>query len=191
VEVNYGVIPNLQLHIIVPNAYSAPVAGPKTMGLGDIELGAKYCFLTQTKELPQIATFPLVELPTADQSRGLGSAHTQVFLPIWMQKDFDKWTVYGGGGYWFNPGSYNQNYGFVGGLLQRQITDNFALGTEIYHQTAPVAGAESSTVINTGITYDASEQDHILCSIGHTIQGQSGFVGYFAIQFTFGPDKPK
>ena len=119
------------------------------MGYGDTELGAKYRFVQQTDCIPEIGTFPLLELPTADQSRGLGDAHPQLYLPIWMQKDFGKWTTYGGGGYWINPGTYNQNWWYmgwyVGWLVQRQITDRFALGTEVFHETAQVRFGESAT----------------------------------------------
>jgi hypothetical protein len=191
IEINYGAIPNLQLHLIMPDAFSAPISGPKEIGYGDTELGAKYRFIEQGKYTPEVATFPLVELPTGSYSRGLGSGHTQVYLPIWMQKDFGKWTVYGGGGYWINPGPNNQNWGFVGCLVQWQLTSHFALGTEIFHQTAQHIDAESSTNINVGGTLDLNDLQHVLFSVGHTVQGQSGYQGYIAIQFTFGPEERK
>ena len=191
IEVNYGAVPDLQLHLIMPDAFTAPTMGPKEMGLGDIELGAKYRFIKQTEDVPDVATFPLVELPTGSYDRGLGSGHPQFYLPLWMQKDFGKWTIYGGGGYWINPGPNNQNWGFVGCLLQRQLTSNFALGTEVFHQTAQQIGGESNTNVNVGGTLDLSELQHVLFSVGHTVQGPSGYQGYIAIQFTFGPEEKK
>ena len=62
------------------------------------------------------------------------------FIPIWLQKDFGDWTTYGGGGYWINPGPGNRNYWFAGWLLQRQVTKQLALGAEVFHQTASMAG---------------------------------------------------
>jgi hypothetical protein len=38
-------------------------------------------------------------VPTGNESRGLGAGHVQLYLPIWFQKDFGKWTTYGGGGF--------------------------------------------------------------------------------------------
>jgi len=38
----------------------------------------------------------------------------QAFLPVWMQKDVGDWTVYGGGGYWINPGAGQKNWWFTG-----------------------------------------------------------------------------
>src|SRR6185437_12909044 len=64
-EMNWGAAPNLQLHVVVPLATSfAPDDGPVNFGLADIELGAKYRFIKETKYRPEIGTFPFVELPT-------------------------------------------------------------------------------------------------------------------------------
>ena len=38
-EVNYGVVPNVQLHVIAPLAYSVPDDGRSAYGFGDTELG--------------------------------------------------------------------------------------------------------------------------------------------------------
>ena len=40
-EVNYGALPDSQLHVIVPPVYSSKNEGSKQYGLGDIELGVK------------------------------------------------------------------------------------------------------------------------------------------------------
>ena len=44
----------------------------------------------------------MLELPTGNESRGLGEGRLHAFLPVWIQKSFADWTTYGGGGYWFN-----------------------------------------------------------------------------------------
>ena len=103
-EVNYGAAPNLQLHVIVPLALNAAPGGSTNVGIGDIELGVKYRFPTPGEKdwYPQVAIFPLVEAPTGDAGRGLGAGKTRVYLPVWLQKDFGDWTIYGGGGYWID-----------------------------------------------------------------------------------------
>jgi hypothetical protein len=168
IEVNYGAAPNLQLHLIANLAYDDPSGGHFQMGLGDTELGTKYRFISPGEDdwWPQIGVFPLVEIPTGNAKRGLGAGYTQAFLPVWVQKDFGKWTTYGGGGYWINPGPGNRNYWFTGWLLQRQVTDNFALGAEIFHQTPSMAGRGDSTGFNLGGVYDITEQYHLLFSAG-------------------------
>jgi hypothetical protein len=137
-------------------------------------------------------------LPTGDATHGLGSGRTHEFLPIWLQKDFGKWTTYGGGGYGHNPGPGNKDYWFVGWLLQRQVTDDLALGGEIFHQTASTTarpgdvgyplGAKDLTAFNLGGVYDLSEHYHLLFSGGRGLQNaDSGdaFSYYLGLQWTF------
>src|SRR5208282_306183 len=63
-EVNYGVVPNVQLHLLVPDAYVHPRGGPTLLGPGDVELGVKYRFLQEGDYLPMAGIFPLLEAPT-------------------------------------------------------------------------------------------------------------------------------
>jgi len=190
VEFNYGALPNLQLHLIAPLAFSAPTHATSQMGLGDVELGAKYRFLEETEWRPQAGVFPLVELPTGDADRNLGAGQTQVFLPLWLQKSAGKWMTYGGGGYWINPGAGNHDWWFMGWLLQYQLRSDLAIGTEIFHETSQQVGAGSDTKINFGAVFDFTEHHHLMISGGPVIQGPSGFQTYLAYQFTFGPDAP-
>jgi hypothetical protein len=87
-ELNYGLIPNGQLTIDAPVAFDSPSGGPTRFGYGDTDLSFKYRFIQEDKEgsRPQVAVFPLVQLPTGDENRGLGAGHVLAFLPIWVQK---------------------------------------------------------------------------------------------------------
>ena len=189
VEVNYGAAPNLQLHVIVPLAFDHPAGSALQSGIGDIELGVKYRFITPGKDdwFPQVGSFPLIEVPTGDASRGLGAGQTRVFVPVWIQKDFDKWTTYGGGGYWINPGAGNKDYLYSGWLLQRQVTEKLALGGELFHQTADRVDGRDSSGFNLGGVYDLNEHYHLLFSAGRGIQNMQAneFSYYLAIQNTF------
>jgi hypothetical protein len=186
VEVNYGVIPNLQLHLIAPAAFAAQAGANRQSGYGDTELGAKYRFLEETDGTPQLGVFPLVELPTGDSTRGLGSGHTQVFLPLWLQKSFGAWTTYGGAGYWINPGGGNRNWWLTGWLIQKQVRPGLTVGAEIIHETAQSDFGESDTKLHVGVIWDLDETRHFLASIGPTIQGLTGYQAYLAFQLTFG-----
>jgi hypothetical protein len=189
IEVNYGVIPNLQLHVIAPFAFDAPSGSMRQYGYGDTELGAKFRFVQETPDLPQVAVFPLVELPTGDSARGLGTGHTQVFMPVWMQKSSGPWTTYGGGGYWINPGPGNRNWWFAGLLVQRQVLPDLAIGAEIFHETAKTAGGRPDTRANVGLIWDLSDRWHFLASAGPVVEGPPGYQTYTAFQLTFGPGK--
>lgn len=185
IEINYGVVPNVQLHVIAPLAFNAPSAGTSAYGYGDTELGVKFRFLQETKWRPQVGVFPLLEVPTGDAGEGLGNGHPQEFLPVWLQKSFGNWTAYGGGGYGINSGAGNQDWNFVGALLQNQVLTNLAIGVEVYHQTALQTGGRDDTAFNVGAVYDFSEQQHLLLSVGRSIDGPVDFQCYLAYQFTF------
>lgn len=188
IEINYGPITNVMLHLIAPLAYDAPADGPSHYGYADTELGFKWRFIQETERCPQVGIFPLMEVPTGNSDEGLGSGHVQTFLPIWLQKGFGDWTAYGGGGYGINPGAGNENWGFVGAVLQRQITDNFLLGGEVYHRTTLETGGRDDTAFNIGTVIDFTEHQHFLFSAGRSIDGPTDFQCYIAWQFTFGPE---
>ena len=185
IEVNYGAVTNLQLHLIAPLAYDGPNDGAAHFGYGDTELGAKFRFLEETEHLPQIGTFPLLEVPTGNASHSLGSGHLQIFLPVWMQKGFDRWTVYGGGGYGINPGPGNRSWGFVGEVTQYQVLTNVAVAAEFYHQTAQQEAERSNTAFNLGAIVDFSDHHHLLFSVGRSISGPNRLQLYLAYQLTF------
>jgi hypothetical protein len=185
-ELNYGVIPDVQLHMIVPLAYDVPPEGAAHYGLGDIELGSKILFLQETNWVPEAAIFPLFELPTGGESDNLGNGHLQAFLPLWLQKSWGSWMVYGGGGYGINSFSGSGNWGFVGAVLQKQVLPNVAIGAEVYHQTSYQTDfPNQGTTFNIGTVIDLSEQHHLLFSVGRSINGLVDFQCYVAYQFTF------
>ena len=188
IEINYGVVTNVQLHLITPLAYDAPPDRSAHYGYGDTELGMKFRFVQESKYLPQIGIFPLLEVPTGSESDGLGNGHLQAFLPVWLQKDFGDWTIYGGGGYGINSGAGHKNWGFGGAVVQYQIRENVALGGEIYHRTAMDTGGRGDTAFNLGTIIDVTGHQHFLFTAGRSIDGPTDFQLYIAWQFTFGPE---
>jgi hypothetical protein len=187
VEVNYGALREVQVHVIAPLAYAGTVGGPWHSGYGDTELGMKYRFLDETDSRPQIGTFPLLELPTGNDARGLGGGHARAFLPVWLQKDFGSWTTYGGGGYWINPGTGNQNYWLFGWEVQRRLSKFLAAGIEFFRTTAATSRGDPSFSFNVGTMLDLSEEHHILLSAGRDLSGPNRFTAYLAFQWTPGP----
>jgi len=189
-EINYGAAPNLQLHLILPLTFDTASAGDMQFGCGDTELGVKYRFIEEDEHgwRPQVGIFPLLEAPSGNAARGLGTGATHGFLPVWLQKDFGDWTTYGGGGYWINPGVGNKNYWFAGWLLQRQVTKDLALGGETFHQTADTVGGRDQTGFNLGGIYDFTDHYHLLFSAGRGLQNANStnrFSYYLAFQWTF------
>ncbi|HEY4159577.1 MAG TPA: hypothetical protein VGM29_15815, partial [Polyangiaceae bacterium] len=153
VEVNYGALPNLQLHAIVPAALAWTSGHSVEYGLGDIELGVKLRFIEERASRPQVGIFPLVTLPTGSEARGLGAGRTQALAPVWIQKSFGAWTTYGGGGVRFAP---DGNAGVLGWLLQRSFSDAIALGVETF-VTIPFRDEAVQIQANLGTIINLSE----------------------------------
>ena len=59
-EFNYGVLPDIHLHLIAPFQYLKPEGEDSQYGYGDTELGTKYRFIQETDTMPMVGTFPIV-----------------------------------------------------------------------------------------------------------------------------------
>jgi hypothetical protein len=184
VEVNYGAVPNLQLHVIAPLAYAYASGEDTTYGPGDLELGAKFRFIQEDETVPMVGTFPLLELPAGSTSKRLGTGRLHALIPLWLQKSAGRWTTYGGGGYWINPGDGNRNFWYVGWQAQMKLVDSVALGGEAFYTTPDRVGGDSNLRFNVGLILDATDHHHVLVSAGRSIVGDSRFQGYAAYQLT-------
>ena len=169
-ELNYGPSPDVHLHLIAPFAYNKPSGESMKWGYGMTELGVKYRFVHETDSIPQIGTFPIVELPTGDSNKGLGERGTKVLLPIWLQKSFGPWTIYGGGGFWYNPGEEdNKNFWQAGVVVMRGLSKTISVGSEIYNFTARVKRDKNQTGFNLGTVINLTDDHHILFSAGRDL----------------------
>ncbi|MDQ2774866.1 MAG: hypothetical protein M3Y57_08080 [Acidobacteriota bacterium] len=187
IEFNWGALPNVHLHIIVPaaaifpsnNPRLAPAGiGPRPFGLGDIETGIKYRFVQESKHRPMIGTFVMFELPAGNAERGLGVGKAWYKLPLWIQKSFGPWTTYGGGGETVFTGSQGyRNYSFAGWLVQRDLGKKLTLGTEVfYHGPEGLATAQTrpATLIDVGGYYKFRDPGfQLLFCYGHTASGRT------------------
>jgi len=184
-DINYGIVPDIHLHLNLPMAFSAPHGEATHYGIGDIEIGSKMRFLHETKWLPELAFYPAIDFPTGSEKENLGTGSTLAFFPIWAEKTWGDWSATAGGGYWINLGSNQKNW-WLGGLQgQRKVTESLALGAEIFHMPPQLPGDRGQTAVNAGLIYDFSEIHHLLLSAGPAIQGESGFQTYLGYQATF------
>ena len=188
-EVNYGAAPGLQLHVLAPMLTYAG-GDPQTateVGYGDTELGFKLRFLNAKASHFEIGMFPLFELPTGNATRGLGSGHTMIFVPVWLQKSSadGHWTSYGGSGWWRNPGDGNKNWNFTGWELQRNTKFGF-IGGEVYHSTASTVGGRASSGFQIGGQLDFSPLQHFIFAAGHTVTGDPTTTWYAGYYLTIG-----
>ena len=185
VELNYGALPDTQLHLIVPMTTVGGGGAPTISGLGDTEFGIKYRFLHETNGWPQIGIFPMVELPTGDTDRGLGNGRTWFRLPLWVQKSFGPWTTYGGGGAALNSAPGQRDYPFGGWLVQRDFGPHLTLGGELFAQGQDTDNDKGFAVLNFGGSCNLNEHFSFLFSAGHSVVGDQHTLWYFGLYWTW------
>ena len=185
-DFNYGAAPDLQLSATLPLVYDSPTGQGTVGGLGNVELAAKYCFLHQADIGWDVAVFPRVFLPSP--SAHVGEKHTSVFIPVWLEKDWGKWSTFGGGGCVIHRGGDARDFCLAGWALTRMVLPNLQLGVELVHQTADTKGGRASTGIGAGLRYDITETYHFLAYIGPGLQHAAEtnqLSWYSSLLFTF------
>jgi hypothetical protein len=205
VEFNWGAIPRVQLHTILPLGVIAPSnnpiyspggIGPSAFGVIDVELGAKIAIIKESKYIPQIGTFTMVELPTGSYDRGLGVGKVWYKLPLWFQKNTGHWLLDGGAGETLVPQTQYRNYPYGGFLVKYTFGERFELGSEVFaHGCEGFATpqTEASTMIDLGGVYHLKhhEGEQFLFSYGHSVAGQTENYAYVGMYWTWGKDKKK
>ena len=182
-EVNYGLIPNVQVHLILPMNYIYSGHQTGNLGYADTEIGVKYRFIQETKNAPQIGTFPIVLIPTIKNST-FSNGQTQIYIPVWAQKSWGKFTTYGGAGYWINPGANNKNWIFSGWEVQYDLSPVVTVGAEMYHRTSDSVDHKSATAFNVGGLINVSSKTHFIFSLGHSLTNLNFISCYVGLQFT-------
>jgi hypothetical protein len=84
-----------------------------------------------------------------------------------------------------NPGTGNENYWFFGWEVQRDLSEHFTLGAEIFHQTPSEVDGESSTGFNVGAIINFTDLHHLLISAGKNFSGSKDTFYYAGYQLTF------
>jgi len=201
-EFNWGAVPNIQLHAILPFGAVVPAndptyapggIGPSAFGLTDMELGVKYGFIKQTSHRPQIGSFTMFEIPTGSYTKGLGVGHVWYKLPIWVEKEFGPWSLVGGLGYTVVPQTGYRNFLYVGYLVKKEVNKKLELSAEVFsHAREGFAAAqtESSAMIDAGGYYHFKSPGlQLLMAYGHSVAGQTENYAYLGLYKTWGKDK--
>ncbi len=183
-DLNYGGAKNLQLTATLPLAFAHESGTAWRFGRGDVELAAKYRFVNDEKHGWQAAVFPRVILPTA--TRGLGGTHARVLLPLWVQKDLGKTSVFGGGGYEINPGPGNRDFRQAGVAVTHDFSDKLSIGTEVAWQSPDAPGGHASTGVNLGLIRKLGGPFALLLAAGPSFSGgKAAYHGYAALSLNF------
>lgn len=201
-EFNWGAIPRVQLHAILPFGVAAPSnsrvyapsgAGPTKFGLTDSEVGVKLAIIKEGKLMPQIGTFTMFELPTGNSTNGLGVGKAWYKLPVWLQKNSGKWLFDGGVGYTVAPQTGYRDYLYTGWLVKRELSERLELGAEVFahgREGAAAPQTQRSTMIDVGGYYHFKhhEGEQFLFCYGHSIAGQTENYAYVGMYWTWGKD---
>jgi hypothetical protein len=183
-DLNYGPIEGVQLTATLPLSTShAPREGWRA-GTGDVELGVKYRFFEHEKHGISAAIFPRVILPTSSIAIG---EKTRLLLPLWLGKDFGGGTsVFGGGGYEFNPGFGNHNFWQVAIAVTHDVGKQVSLGAEVARQGADTVGGTSQTRAGVGSIVKLGGPYALLFSGGPTwADHRTGYHAYAALGLDF------
>jgi hypothetical protein len=183
VELNYGLIQNVQVHLLLPMNYNYSRLRNTHFGYADTEFGLKYRFIQETENSPQVGTFPILEIPTIKNSE-FSDGNMKIYLPIWIQKSWGKLTTYGGAGYWINPGTNNKNWIFSGWEIQYDFSKVITLGGELYYHSADTKETISETGFNLGGYVNLTEKFHIIFAFGHTFTKDNTFTSYLGLYWT-------
>ena len=178
-DLNYGAAQNLQLTLVLPAEFEHSDTHWQS---GDVELAAKYRLpISSSHGAPDIAVFPRLFIPTHHD----GPAHLSALLPIWLGKDHESWSWFGGGGYLINPGEDHCNAWLSGIVITKSVSERLRLGMEIYHQTPQTNEDEAFTGINAGAEYRFNKHWLLLASFGPGIQHareEGQYSGYLAVK---------
>jgi hypothetical protein len=183
-DLNYGLVPDVQLTATLPVDFVRD--GGTRAGAGDVEVGVKYRFFENEAAGIAIAVFPRVILPTA--GRRFGTGRVQLLLPVWAQKDFGPWSLFGGGGYMINPGAGNRNFWQSGLALTRTMTTRLSLGAEVFHEGAGETGGHAITALGVGGIYRLGGPFSLLVSAGPAFEHHGDgtqFNTYMALGLNF------
>lgn len=203
VEFNWGAIPRVQLHAILPwgsiNPSNNPVylpggIGPSAFGLTDMELGAKIAYIKESKYFPQVGTFTMFEMPTGSYEKGLGVGKVWYRLPLWLQKNFGHWLLDGGAGETIVPQVQYRNFPYGGFLLKYTFGERFELGGEVFahgREGFATPQTQASTMIDLGGVYHLKHHpgEQFLYSYGHSVAGQTENYAYVGMYWTWGKGK--
>jgi hypothetical protein len=180
-DMNYGLAKHTQLSATIAGAYAN--GDGRGLVAADTEIGIKYAFIHNEAAGFHVSFFPKVILPTSP-----GRGRVSYDLPVWAQKDWGKWSLFGGGGPTLRSGYGAHNSWQEGIALNRQITDGFALGIEAAHNGPEADGERGSTAAQIGTSIHLRGPFTFMTAAGPTIEDHTGRTGahmYAAILTNF------
>ncbi|HEX4331915.1 MAG TPA: hypothetical protein VH040_07245 [Usitatibacter sp.] len=186
IDINYGALPDVQLHAQPRYSYVKDDAGGRH-GLDDTELGVKFRLvnLKEGETQTMVGVYPMYEAATGAKRLGEDRGRQQIFLPVWIQENVGRWTVYGGAGYRFNRFPQGKNSIFTGITALYAVSDRLQLGGEAFGESAVTSDGVRSRGANVGGTIKLTESLSLLISAGRLQSAGSQAMAYLGLQAHF------
>jgi hypothetical protein len=180
-DLNYG-LPNIQLKVEFPIAVIHEDNNGTQASLGDSLVGVKWRFVNEEHSQFQLGTYPQLLLPIGDHGRGLGQGQVAFVLPLLAQKSWDKWTVYGNVGYWWQGAHETRNYFYAGAVVERELSERLEIGIELFGNSPDERGGNAEFAFNVGGKWKLSDHLNLLFSAGRDIVGDTHVMAYVGLQ---------
>jgi hypothetical protein len=180
-DLNYG-LPDIQLKLEFPIKVVREDGRGTAAGAGDLLLGVKWRFLNDEQAQFQLGVYPQLLLPTGDHAHGLGDGGSAFVSPLLAQKNWEKWTLYGNVGFWWQTGAETRNYFYAGAVLEREVTERLTLGVELFGNSPKERGDRSELAFNLGGVWKLSKHVNLLFAGGRDIVGDTTAMGYIGLQ---------
>jgi hypothetical protein len=181
-DFNYG-LPDVQLKLEFPVKIVHEDRDGTAAGAGDLLLGVKWRFLNDEQSQFQLGTYPQLLLPTGDQARDLGEGRPAFVLPLVAQKSWDKWTLYGNVGFWWQTAAETRNYFYAGAVLEREINERLTLGAELFGNSPKERGGRCDIAFNVGGIWKLNKKVNLLFTGGRDVVGNTHAMAYVGLQF--------
>jgi len=182
-EINYGLLPNVQFSVHVGSAVDTAPKMPNAEGIEDFEAGLKVRVVQETATTPQVAIYPQVTF--ASGPAGVTAGHGTFLLPLWAQKTIGKVTIFGGGGFAFDRDASGAG-DWQGGIAATDpVTAADTIGLEVTRTTPHDAYQQSDVGI--GYIRRLGALHALLFSFGRSYGEQPHYRGYAAYGWFLGP----
>lgn len=161
-DLNYGILPNLQLKIEAPLLLDFRKGDSSKTEIGDVIAGVKYRFLGEEKHLVSAATFPQY---TLNNTRGF-------FLPVFIEKTFNQFLLGAGvANFWGEDGRDHHEFGFLTGY---RTTEKLHLMLEYYSIYNHHLVKGQNGFMNFGFRQELNESFFLMASLGTQLDAPSG-----------------
>ena len=134
--------------------------------------------------MPLVSFVPKITFATGKADSGLSNGGKRLHVGVAEQNSAGAIVTYANLAYAVNEGSGNRDFWFAGWEAQRQLSEHWIVGAEVFASAAQVVGQQASAGFHVGGYYVFGERDQALFSLGrglsnvHETNRVSAYVGY-------------